>query len=149
MSDTLDYVDTGWHGNQGAIRVGNQETVVLLYLICGRVRRDLGGNMAFSGQAATVKCFESNPLVRKVRHCAPTACQVKRAASIREVVSTVDSPVIWSYQSCMRRWHNQCGQRWQITHLGSRKIVEPSKAQLQPAMSPTLLRSTELATWTR
>jgi len=26
--------------------------------------RDLGGSLAFSGQAATVKCFESNPLVR-------------------------------------------------------------------------------------
>ena len=31
-------------------------------LIC----RDFGGNMRFSGQATTVKCFENNPLVRKV-----------------------------------------------------------------------------------
>lgn len=29
--------------------------------------KDLGGNMRFSGQVATVKCFENNPLVRKVR----------------------------------------------------------------------------------
>ena len=28
--------------------------------------KDLGGRMRFSGQAATVKCFENNPLVRKV-----------------------------------------------------------------------------------
>lgn len=28
--------------------------------------KDLGGNMRFSGPAATVKCFENNPLVRKV-----------------------------------------------------------------------------------
>jgi hypothetical protein len=27
--------------------------------------RDFGGNLRFSGQAATVKCFENNPLVRK------------------------------------------------------------------------------------
>lgn len=27
--------------------------------------RDLGGRLRFSGQAATVKCFENNPLVRK------------------------------------------------------------------------------------
>ena len=27
--------------------------------------RDLGGNLAFSGEVATVKCFENNPLVRK------------------------------------------------------------------------------------
>eukprot|EP01025_Chloroclados_australasicus_P023192 TRINITY_DN23592_c0_g1_i9.p1 TRINITY_DN23592_c0_g1~~TRINITY_DN23592_c0_g1_i9.p1 ORF type:complete len:225 (-),score=22.86 TRINITY_DN23592_c0_g1_i9:197-871(-) len=27
--------------------------------------KDLGGRMKFSGQAATVKCFENNPLVRK------------------------------------------------------------------------------------
>ena len=30
--------------------------------------RDYGGNLRFSGQAATVKCFENNPLVRKVCH---------------------------------------------------------------------------------
>lgn len=29
--------------------------------------RDLGGNLRFSGQVSTVKCFENNPLVRKVR----------------------------------------------------------------------------------
>jgi regulator of RNase E activity RraA len=28
--------------------------------------RDLGGNTRFSGQVSTVKCFENNPLVRKV-----------------------------------------------------------------------------------
>jgi len=28
--------------------------------------RDLGGNMRFSGKVSTVKCFENNPLVRKV-----------------------------------------------------------------------------------
>ena len=27
--------------------------------------RDLGGKLRFSGQVATVKCFENNPLVRK------------------------------------------------------------------------------------
>ena len=27
--------------------------------------KDLGGNLAFSGEVATVKCFENNPLVRK------------------------------------------------------------------------------------
>lgn len=27
--------------------------------------RNFGGNTRFSGQAATVKCFENNPLVRK------------------------------------------------------------------------------------
>jgi RraA family protein len=26
--------------------------------------RDFGGNLRFSGQAATIKCFENNPLVR-------------------------------------------------------------------------------------
>jgi hypothetical protein len=29
-------------------------------------RRDLGGNLRFSGRVSTVKCFENNPLVRKV-----------------------------------------------------------------------------------
>lgn len=29
--------------------------------------RNYGGNSRFKGQAATVKCFENNPLVRKVR----------------------------------------------------------------------------------
>lgn len=28
--------------------------------------RDLGGNLRFSGQVSTAKCFENNPLVRKV-----------------------------------------------------------------------------------
>ena len=28
-------------------------------------RRNFGGNIRFSGQVATVKCFENNPLVRK------------------------------------------------------------------------------------
>lgn len=28
--------------------------------------RDFGGHLRFKGQAATVKCFENNPLVRKV-----------------------------------------------------------------------------------
>ena len=28
--------------------------------------RDFGGNLRFKGPAATVKCFENNPLVRKV-----------------------------------------------------------------------------------
>ena len=31
------------------------------------VTRDYGGHIRFNGQAATVKCFENNPLVRKVR----------------------------------------------------------------------------------
>jgi hypothetical protein len=31
------------------------------------VFRDLGGVLRFSGKAATVKCFENNPLVRAVR----------------------------------------------------------------------------------
>ncbi len=31
-----------------------------------RLHRDYGGNLRFSGQAATVKCFENNPLVRQV-----------------------------------------------------------------------------------
>lgn len=30
--------------------------------------RDFGGNLRFKGPAATVKCFENNPLVRKVCH---------------------------------------------------------------------------------
>lgn len=30
------------------------------------VFRDFGGHSRFKGQAATVKCFENNPLVRKV-----------------------------------------------------------------------------------
>ncbi len=30
--------------------------------------RNYGGNSRFKGQAATVKCFENNPLVRKVSH---------------------------------------------------------------------------------
>ena len=30
------------------------------------VFRDFGGHLRFNGQAATVKCFENNPLVRKV-----------------------------------------------------------------------------------
>ena len=34
--------------------------------LCRGSCRDYGGNMRFSGQAATVKCFENNPLVRKV-----------------------------------------------------------------------------------
>ena len=29
--------------------------------------RDFGGTLRFSGRIATVKCFENNPLVRKVR----------------------------------------------------------------------------------
>ncbi len=29
--------------------------------------RDYGGKLRFSGQVSTVKCFENNPLVRKVR----------------------------------------------------------------------------------
>ena len=33
---------------------------------CILMGRDFGGNMRFSGQATTVKCFENNPLVRKV-----------------------------------------------------------------------------------
>ena len=32
-----------------------------------RATRDYGGHIRFNGQAATVKCFENNPLVRKVR----------------------------------------------------------------------------------
>ena len=32
-----------------------------------RVTRDYGGHIRFNGQATTVKCFENNPLVRKVR----------------------------------------------------------------------------------
>ena len=31
--------------------------------------KDLGGRMRFAGQASTVKCFENNPHVRKVRPC--------------------------------------------------------------------------------
>jgi hypothetical protein len=30
-------------------------------------QRDYGGKKTFSGQAATIKCYENNPLVRKVR----------------------------------------------------------------------------------
>lgn len=34
-------------------------------LVC-HPHRDLGGKLRFSGQVSTVKCFENNPLVRKV-----------------------------------------------------------------------------------
>ena len=34
--------------------------------IMNPVFRDFGGHLRFKGQAATVKCFENNPLVRKV-----------------------------------------------------------------------------------
>lgn len=40
--------------NQGGVQIMNP------------VFRDFGGHLRFKGQAATVKCFENNPLVRKV-----------------------------------------------------------------------------------
>ena len=40
--------------NQGKVQIMNP------------VFRDFGGHLRFKGQAATVKCFENNPLVRKV-----------------------------------------------------------------------------------
>lgn len=42
--------------NQGKVQIMNP------------VFRDFGGNLRFKGPAATVKCFENNPLVRKARH---------------------------------------------------------------------------------
>ena len=40
--------------NQGRVQIMNP------------VFRDFGGHLRFNGQAATVKCFENNPLVRQV-----------------------------------------------------------------------------------
>ena len=42
------------------------ETLPFLMIAHIALGRDYGGNLRFSGQAATVKCFENNPLVRKV-----------------------------------------------------------------------------------
>ena len=44
------------------VDVVNQRNVQIM----DPVFRDYGGNSRFKGQAATVKCFDNNPLVRKV-----------------------------------------------------------------------------------
>jgi len=44
------------------------------------VYRDYGGKLSFSGPAATIRCYENNPLVRKVReNVAPTGSGVVRS----------------------------------------------------------------------
>lgn len=42
------------------------------------VFRDFGGHLRFKGQAATVKCFENNPLVRKVWQPPQTLMAISR-----------------------------------------------------------------------
>ena len=37
----------------------------IAFMLC----RDFGGKLRFNGQVTTVKCFENNPLVRKVTDC--------------------------------------------------------------------------------
>lgn len=44
------------------VDIVNQENVQIM----DPIFRNFGGNSRFKGQAATVKCFENNPLVRKV-----------------------------------------------------------------------------------
>ena len=49
-----------------AINITLQTCDLTFMAACHLMGRDFGGNMRFSGQATTVKCFENNPLVRKV-----------------------------------------------------------------------------------
>ena len=48
--------------------------------------RDYGGNLRFNGQAATVKCFENNPLVRKVCHLSHGPPDLAVPANARELI---------------------------------------------------------------
>lgn len=76
--------------------------------------RDYGGNMRFSGPVSTVKCFENNPLVRKVL-CVVTRVSVtmfsRRWSSQATVVcwwSTGAHPcAVHCWATTLQRWHTK------------------------------------------